>query len=87
MQEQCDGVLLDSPRGDNGFGDDPIFYVPDIGKTTAGVIFLLISLLSCFIFAPVVHVVSIIQGVLYFTTTQEEFERKWVYAPTNIPLF
>lgn len=58
-----------------------------IGKTTAGVIFLLISLLSCFIFAPVVHVVSIIQGVLYFTTTQEEFERKWVYAPTNIPLF
>ena len=35
VQEQCDGVLLDSPRGDNGFGYDPIFYVPEIGKTTA----------------------------------------------------
>ena len=35
VQEQCDGVLLDSPRGENGFGYDPIFYVPEIGKTTA----------------------------------------------------
>ena len=35
VKEQCDGVLLDAPRGDNGFGYDPIFYVPEIGHTTA----------------------------------------------------
>ena len=35
VKEQCDGVLLSEPRGENGFGYDPIFYVPEIGKTTA----------------------------------------------------
>lgn len=29
------GVILDAPRGENGFGYDPIFYLPDLGKTTA----------------------------------------------------
>lgn len=35
VKEQCDGVLLSEPRGENGFGYDPIFFVPEIGKTTA----------------------------------------------------
>ena len=30
-----EGVIADSPRGKNGFGYDPIFYVPELGKTFA----------------------------------------------------
>ncbi len=30
-----EGVIADSPRGENGFGYDPIFYVPELGKTLA----------------------------------------------------
>jgi XTP/dITP diphosphohydrolase len=29
------GVILDKPRGANGFGYDPLFYFPQIGKTFA----------------------------------------------------
>jgi XTP/dITP diphosphohydrolase len=35
----CEGVwrgqLLESPRGDNGFGYDPLFLVPELGLTSA----------------------------------------------------
>jgi XTP/dITP diphosphohydrolase len=31
----CEGVLLTETRGSGGFGYDPIFYRPDLGKTTA----------------------------------------------------
>ena len=31
----AEGVILDSPRGSNGFGYDPLFYFPQIGKTFA----------------------------------------------------
>ena len=29
------GMILDSPRGTNGFGYDPLFYFPQIDKTFA----------------------------------------------------
>lgn len=32
---RCEGVILESPRGRNGFGYDPLFYVPGLGKTLA----------------------------------------------------
>ena len=32
---QAEGVLLDVPRGSNGFGYDPLFYFPPIQKTFA----------------------------------------------------
>jgi len=58
-----------------------------IDKSTAGVLFLLATLLTCGALGVVTGIVSIIQGVLFFTSTQEEFERKWVNTPNNIPLF
>jgi XTP/dITP diphosphohydrolase len=35
FEGKAEGVILDSPRGPNGFGYDPLFYFPAIGKTFA----------------------------------------------------
>jgi XTP/dITP diphosphohydrolase len=35
VQESCEGVLLEAPRGCGGFGYDPIFYVPQFAKSMA----------------------------------------------------
>jgi XTP/dITP diphosphohydrolase len=32
---QAEGIILDKSRGSNGFGYDPLFYFPEIGKTFA----------------------------------------------------
>ena len=32
---ECEGVILDSPRGEHGFGYDPLFLVPEYGRTMA----------------------------------------------------
>ena len=34
-RDTVEGVMLRSPRGSNGFGYDPLFYVPELGQTTA----------------------------------------------------
>ncbi len=31
----CEGLILEEPRGEGGFGYDPVFYVPELGKTFA----------------------------------------------------
>ncbi len=31
----CEGLIIDEPRGSGGFGYDPVFMVPDTGKTMA----------------------------------------------------
>jgi XTP/dITP diphosphohydrolase len=31
----CRGVIIDKPRGANGFGYDPVFYLPELDKTMA----------------------------------------------------
>jgi XTP/dITP diphosphohydrolase len=32
---ECHGIITFEPKGDKGFGYDPIFYFPDLGKTMA----------------------------------------------------
>ncbi|MBF0241271.1 MAG: XTP/dITP diphosphatase [Desulfamplus sp.] len=32
---RCEGLLLDEPKGDGGFGYDPIFFYPELKKTFA----------------------------------------------------
>ena len=31
----CEGEITEEPRGDSGFGYDPVFYYPEFGKTFA----------------------------------------------------
>ncbi|MBI3880082.1 MAG: NINE protein [Verrucomicrobia bacterium] len=49
-----------------------------LGYTTTGVIMLLVSLLTCGIGAPVMHIIGIIEGIIYLTKTEEEFIRTYV---------
>jgi XTP/dITP diphosphohydrolase len=32
---ECRGIVAEKPRGNNGFGYDPVFYFPELGKTYA----------------------------------------------------
>lgn len=34
-QGECQGIIAVEPKGDEGFGYDPIFYLPELGKTMA----------------------------------------------------
>lgn len=35
VQGTCEGVIAGEPRGEGGFGYDPLFYLPEYGKTFA----------------------------------------------------
>ena len=35
VSEKVDGEILDAPRGSDGFGYDPVFFFPPLGKTFA----------------------------------------------------
>ena len=32
---RCEGIILGEPRGEGGFGYDPVFFLPEFGKTMA----------------------------------------------------
>jgi XTP/dITP diphosphohydrolase len=32
---ECRGMIIFQPQGENGFGYDPIFFIPELGKTVA----------------------------------------------------
>jgi XTP/dITP diphosphohydrolase len=34
-ESRCSGIILDAPRGENGFGYDPVFFYPEFNKTFA----------------------------------------------------
>jgi len=35
VEGHCPGVILDAPRGEGGFGYDPVFFVPELGLSFA----------------------------------------------------
>ena len=46
-----------------------------LGLTTPAVIMLLVSLLTCGIGYAVMHIIGIIEGIIYLTKSDEEFYR------------
>lgn len=58
-----------------------------MGKSTAGIIFIVCTICSCGILGAVTYVLSLVQGIYIFTLSQEEFERKYIYSTQTIPMF
>ena len=46
-----------------------------LGYNTEGIIMLLVSLLTCGIGSPVMGVIGLVEGIIYLTKTDEEFEQ------------
>jgi len=49
-----------------------------LGYTGAGLIMLLVSLLSCFFLWPIMHIIGLIEGIIYLTKSDEDFVRTYV---------
>jgi TM2 domain-containing membrane protein YozV len=49
-----------------------------LGYTNAGLIMLLVTILSCGVGGIVMHVIGLIEGVIYLTKPDEEFVRTYV---------
>jgi TM2 domain-containing membrane protein YozV len=49
-----------------------------LGYTGAGLIMLLVTLFTCFLAAPIVSIIGLIEGILYLTKSDAEFVRTYV---------
>ena len=49
-----------------------------LGYTGAGLIMLLLTILSCGILLPVLHILGIIEGIIYLCKSDDEFVRTYV---------
>jgi len=49
-----------------------------LGYTGADLIMLLVSVLSCFILSPLMHLIGLIEGIIYLCKSDEEFVRIYV---------
>lgn len=49
-----------------------------LGYTKAGLIMLLVSIISCGIGAPIMGVIGFIEGILYLVKSDEEFNETYV---------
>ena len=49
-----------------------------LGYTGAGLVMLLITLLSCFMLSPLMHLFGLIEGIIYLCKSDEEFVRLYV---------
>ncbi len=59
-----------------------------IGKTGAGVLFLILTILFCWtVLIPfAISIITIVQAVLFLTSSQEQFESKYIYSNTFLPI-
>jgi hypothetical protein len=44
-----------------------------LGYTTAGIIMLLITVLSCGFLSPVIHIIGLVEGIIYLSKSDEDF--------------
>lgn len=51
-----------------------------LGYQREGIIMLLVSVLSCFTLAGVMHVIGIVEGIIYLTKTDEDFVRTYIHG-------
>lgn len=51
-----------------------------LGYQKEGVIMLLVSVLSCFTLAGIMHVIGIVEGIMYLTKSDEDFVRTYIYG-------
>ena len=51
-----------------------------LGYQKEGLIMLLVSVLSCGAFYPVMHVIGIVEGIMYLTKTDEAFVQEYIYG-------
>ena len=58
-----------------------------LGKTTPGLVFLLVSLLSCSTVAVIPAILSVIQGIMMLAGTQADFEQKYDNPAVSFPMF
>jgi TM2 domain-containing membrane protein YozV len=49
-----------------------------LGYTGAGLVMLLVTLLSCFMLSPLMHLIGLIEGIIYLCKSDEEFVRVYV---------
>jgi TM2 domain-containing membrane protein YozV len=49
-----------------------------LGYTGAGLVMLLVTLLSCFVLSPLMHLIGLIEGIIYLCKSDEEFVRLYV---------
>jgi TM2 domain-containing membrane protein YozV len=49
-----------------------------LGYTGAGLIMLLVSLLTCFVAYPIMHIIGLIEGIIYLSRSDSEFVRIYV---------
>jgi TM2 domain-containing membrane protein YozV len=49
-----------------------------LGYTGAGLVMLLVSLLSCLILSPIMHLIGLIEGIVYLCKSDEDFVRTYV---------
>jgi len=62
------GILL------GGFGVHKFI----LGMSTPGIIMLLVTVLSCGIAYPVMHIIGLIEGILYLTKNDMEFYQSYI---------
>lgn len=58
-----------------------------LGKSTPGIVFLVATLVTCGVLGAVISIVTLIQGIMMFMMSQEEFEAKYVNPAVSFPLF
>lgn len=49
-----------------------------LGYTGAGLVMLLVTLLTCFIASPITHLIGLIEGIIYLTKSDADFVKTYV---------